>query len=116
MNGSRWLKRLLYLLIIVVWLLLMIFPTFAFMLANNGRIELGSNPRNQLRFFLVQEEDADGIGMEWSRPSWGQAQCAQTSLAYLFWEGGESGQNATYCHCYDPVTEAPLPVEAGSCR
>lgn len=116
MRQSRWLKRPLYLLIIVAWLLVMIFPTFAFVLAHNGSIELGSNPRNQLRFFLVQEEAAEGVGMEWSRPSLAGENCAQTSLAYLFWEGGQSGQNSSYCHCYDPVTSAPLPVEAGSCR
>lgn len=92
----------------------MCFPTFAFTLATREQIQLGDNPRNHVRFFLVREDEADGIGMEWSRPLLGET-CAKTTVAYLFWEGGDSRQNVSFCQCYDAQSGAPLPVEANSC-
>jgi hypothetical protein len=112
----RWLRRFGYLLFIIIWLMVMCFPTFAFVLAGNGQIELGSNPRNHLRFFMVQEEEASGIGVEWARPLLGKPACAKTSVVYLLWEGGGGpNQNVSYCQCVDPLTNAPLPVDENSC-
>ncbi len=110
---KRWLRRFGYLLFVIIWLMVMCFPTFAFVLAMNGQIEVGSNPRNHVRFFMVSEEDADGIGVEWTRPLRsplpGQPTCAKTSVIYLLWEGGGQNQNVTYCQCVDPATGASLP-------
>ncbi|HRQ38655.1 MAG TPA: hypothetical protein PLD25_12175 [Chloroflexota bacterium] len=101
---KRWLRRFGYMLIVIIWLMVMCFPTFAFMLAMNGQIEVGSNPRNHLRFFMVQEENADGIGVEWKRPLPGQPACARASVTYLLWESDGQNQNTSFCQCIDPVT------------
>ncbi|GIK56091.1 MAG: hypothetical protein HND44_01680 [Chloroflexi bacterium] len=109
---KRWPRRFSYVLIVISWLMVMCFPTFAFTLARNGQIEVGSNPRNHLRFFMVQEKNADGIGVEWTRPLSGQSTCAKTSVTYLLWESDGQNQNVTYCQCSDPVTGAAL----GTCE
>ncbi len=111
---KRWLRRFGYLLIVIIWLMIMCFPTFAFALATNGQIQLGSNPRNQLRFFLVQEEEADGIGVEWSRPLLGKT-CSKTTVTYFLWEGSSQGQNVSYCQCFDPDSGVPLPIDENNC-
>lgn len=106
---KRWPRRFGYVLIVIIWLMVMCFPTFAFTLARNGQIEVGSH----LRFFMVQEENADGIGVEWTRPLPGQPSCAKTSVTYLLWENdGGQNQNVTYCQCGDPAAGAAL----GACE
>lgn len=114
---KRWLRRFGYVLFVIIWLMVMCFPTFAFALARNGQIEVGSNPRSHLRFFLVQEENADGIGVEWTRPLPGQPSCAKTSITYLLWDNdGGQNQNVTYCQCSDPATGTALPQGEGGCE
>lgn len=110
-----WLKRFGYLIIIILWLIVMCFPTFAFTLAMNDQIEIGRNTGTHLRFFMVTEEEASGIGMELTRPLLGQTSCRQTTVAYLLWEGRQSGQNATFCQCMDPQTGIALPAGEGGC-
>ncbi len=96
--------------------MVMCFPTFAFVLATNGQIEVGDHPRNHVRFFMVSEEDADGIGVEWTRPLSGQPTCAKTSVAYLLWEGNSQNQNVSFCQCIDPSTGAALPLGEEVCK
>lgn len=112
---KKWLRRFGYLLFIFIWVMVMCFPTFAFVLAMNGQIEVGNNPRNHLRFFMVQEENADGMGVEWTRPLPGQPTCAKTSVTYLLWEGRGPNQNVSFCQCIDATTGTALPVGEGGC-
>jgi hypothetical protein len=111
----KWLRWFGYVLFVIIWLMVMCFPTFAFVLATNGQIEVGGNPRNHLRFFMVTEEEASGIGVEWTRPLGsplpGQPSCAKTSVSYFLWEGGGQNQNVTFCQCVDPDSGAALPVD-----
>jgi len=113
-----WLRRLGYLLFLIVWLLVMAFPAFAFFLATQGEINLGQDAQNHVRFFLVQEEEAGGVGIEWTRPfskSEVNQNCAKTSIRYILWTGNNSEQNVTYCQCFDAAGET-LPVEQNSCE
>lgn len=112
---KRWLRRFGYLLFVIIWLMIMCFPTFAFTLAMRQQLQLGGSPGNHLRFFLVQEEQADGIGVEWARPLLGQPGCTKTSINYLFWEGDAANQNVSFCQCVDPQTKVPLPTDENSC-
>ena len=112
---NLWLKRLGYTAVALLWLIIMIFPTFAFFLATQGEIQLGSEPRSHLRFFMVQEETSSGVGVEWVRTSRQADNCSQTTLRYFLWEGGNQGDNVSFCQCYDPVTNSPLPVEENRC-
>jgi hypothetical protein len=111
---NRWLRRLLYALVVLVWLLLVIAPLLAFVLAARGQIQFGSDPRRHLRLFLVQEEDAQGIGLEWLRPSRSQSACSSGSLTYFMWEG--EGQNASFCQCYEPITNELDSVAPQACQ
>ena len=117
-RGRQWLKRLGCFLLIILWVVAMAFPTFAFVLAGTGQIQFGSEEGSHVRFFMVQEANADGIGVEWKRPSSSSEtnQCYQNNLIYLLWEGDASGQNSSFCTCYDPETNAPLPVLENSCH
>lgn len=108
----RWLRRIAYLLVILLWLLLMLFPIVAFLLATQGQIEVGEPNRSGLRLFMVQDSDSQGIGLQWSR-AWAEAGCSQTSLRYFLWEGSAEGGNVDYCQCFDPQTGQSVP--ANSC-
>lgn len=100
-----WQRRLVYLVIVIVWLAAMAFPFLAIGLASQGELRFGDQPDRHLRLFLVQENDAQGVGVEWTRPYPHSQFCTQTSITYLLWEG--SGQNTKYCQCTAVSPENP---------
>ena len=108
---KRWLRRLLYLVAFIVWLLLMAFPFIAFTLATNGELRLGNE--SYLRLFLVQEAEANGVGFEWRRELFQPDDCLRTSVNFLMWEG--ESERVSYCQCFDPATNEALPVGGGAC-
>ncbi len=108
-----WLRRIGYLLVILVWLVIMAFPITAFVLSTRGEINLGSNPRQHVRLFMVQEEDTNGVGMEWARPSGRNRECTLTSINYFLWDG--QGEPTSFCQCYDPATGDPSSATIGRC-
>lgn len=109
---TTWLKRLLYLVLFVLWLLVMSFPISAAILAINGQIEVGSQQSaHHVRVFLVQERNQEGIGLEWTRQA-SVAECRQGSITYAMWEG--SAENARYCTCID-ATGSVIRSEPGTC-
>jgi hypothetical protein len=108
---GRWLKRLLTLVLLIIWFLIMLFPCMAFSLATRTEIEIGSN----VRIFLVSEETDEGVGVEWKRPfSANDQQCEQTAVNYFMWTG--EGDNASYCQCTDTATGEQLPTTTGACQ
>jgi hypothetical protein len=50
-------------------------PAFAFLLAARGELQFGGDPQSQVRFFMVQQADAEGVG--WN----GHGRCAITITA-----------------------------------
>jgi hypothetical protein len=107
----RWLRRLVYLLVLIVWIPVMAFPFVAFTLATKGELQLGGE--SHLRFFMVQETGANGVGIEWQRELFQPDSCRRTSIAYLMWEG--EGEGVSYCQCFDVATGDPLPVTGSIC-
>lgn len=111
-----WLRRLLALLLLLIWFLVMLFPVLAVVLAAQGQIAVGQQNRRQLRLFLLQEPGHEGVGVEWSRPAGVRPQegerCLQTDLAYLMWAG--DAENVTYCRCLDEQGAVPG-SELGPC-
>lgn len=104
-----WYRRGGYLLVVVVWLAVMACPVVSFLLAVRGQIQIGDDPASQLRVFLVQEDDAAGVGIQWTRRTGGD-HCSRTSLRYLTWAGRAEG--SSYCTCMDPVTGFSQPAGA----
>ena len=106
-----WLRRLLYLLLLVIWLLVMGFPVVAAMLATQGEIQIGERTERHVRLFLVQETDDGGLALEWTRPATTADACRQGKIVYFMWKG--DGENASYCTCYDAsgsvVSSEPSP-------
>ncbi len=111
---NHWLRRLIYLLIIIVWLIIMSFPIFALVLASNQQIQLGSDPNRHLRVFLVDVDEASGIGIEWARNARSNNTCTKTSVNYILWEG--EAESVTFCQCYDPLTGDLLPQNLFGCE
>lgn len=110
---KAWLRRILYLLLILLWLVLVLFPLGAFLLASRGELQLGSDPKNHVRIFLLQEDRAQGVAVEWMRPSQAAPDCHQSSVSYLLWEG--DGENVVYCQCSDSQTGELKPVIFEAC-
>jgi hypothetical protein len=111
---NRWPRRLIYLVVILVWLLLMSFPAFAFLLATRGQLQVGNDEGQHVRVFLLQEPDAEGIGVEQQRLLRDSPGCRQTSVRYFMWAG--EGESVSFCQCFDPSTGAALPVEGQLCQ
>jgi hypothetical protein len=109
-----WLRRFLYLAIVLLWLLVMSLPTFAFFLAMRGQLQLGSQDGRFVRVFLLQEPDAEGVGVERQRLLREPPGCRQTTVSYWMWVG--EAENVSFCQCFDPVSNAPLPSEGLVCR
>lgn len=107
---KRWARRLLSLLFVLVWLVVMSFPITAVLLASRGELQIGGEQRH-LRLFMVQEDENQGVGIQWTRPRLWQSNCIKTNLSYVMWVG--EGENATFCQCADPQTGAL--ASAGSC-
>ncbi len=107
---NRWLRRVVYLFVIVVWLAVMGLPILAFSLAGKGELHFGED----VRLFLVQEEDAEGVGIEWKRPLPPPSSCFRTTVTYIMWQGRTD--NTAYCQCYDLQTGSPLPAELLTCE
>jgi hypothetical protein len=110
---KRLMRRLGYAIFISVWLLLILFPVGAFMLATKGQLEIGSESGSHLRLFLLQEKNSQGVVVEWVRSSRVNSDCRQGTVTYLLWEG--SGDNVVYCQCTDPVTGSFLPSTIEAC-
>lgn len=115
---NRWLRRALLLTFVLVWLLVMLTPTFAVILTSRGQIQLGGDG-SHLRVFLLQGADAEGLGFERVRqvkPPPGApaaARCTQTKVNYLLWAG--EGEGAVFCQCLDAATGAALPDLPPAC-
>lgn len=105
-----WTRRLLYFFIFIVWFVVMSFPIVAILLASNGELEIGSD-RRHLRLFMVQEDENQGVGIQWTRPRLFEPDCLKTNLSYVMWVG--EGENASYCQCANTQTGAL--GSAGSC-
>ena len=99
---KRWLRRLLYLLIVLIWLLIMLFPLLAFTLATTGEMNWGQEGERQVRLFLLQEKDTEGVGLQVSRPQTDNPSCVNTRVSYFLWQG--TGQNSHHCACADGTT------------
>ncbi len=95
---KRWRRRVAYILVIAMWLAVMSFPFLAFYLSTRGEIRLGGE-QHSIRVFLLQEDEAQGIGIARERPLPDQPACNHTRVTYLLWQG--QGQNTTYCQCPD---------------
>ena len=107
----RWLRRLGYLGVFILWLIVMAFPFVAFTLATNGELKIGSE--SYLRLFLVQEVEASGVGFEWRRELFQPDNCLRTSVGFLMWEGQSEG--VSFCQCFDPATNEVLSVVGDAC-
>lgn len=106
------LRRLAYFVVFLLWLLIMLFPVVAVVLATQEQIQIGKETNSHVRLFLLQEGENEGVGIEWTRHVREPERCTQTSLFYLIWEG--EGDNATYCQCYDE-TGAVVVSRPGAC-
>ena len=105
---KRWLRRLVYLLVVIIWLLVMAFPIFAFVLSGRGEMMFGDQAGSHVRLFLLREPDVEGVGVEWTRPYRPQTGCTQTRITYIMWEG--QSENTSYCQCFDPQQGTAVPA------
>ena len=98
---KRWLRRAGCLGLALIWLAVLALPLLAVVIASNGQVRVGAQESAHLRLFLVQEEESNGLGIEWARAAAAEGgnRCWRTSVSYWLWEG--QGENVTYCQCVD---------------
>ncbi len=117
-----WVKRLLMGLFVLVWLVLMITPAMAFVLAARGQLQLGPQDGRHVRVFLLEDADAEGVGLERARPVAPPqdavgASCLQNSVSYWIWSGErDDSQDVSFCQCFGPDGGAlPASVVPSAC-
>lgn len=116
-----WLKRILIGLLLIVWLLLLLSPTLAVVLARSGQIQLGSPDGPHTRLFLLQEADNEGLGLERARlvppppdvPD--SVMCLRTTVRYWMWTPGAENLPADYCQCIDTTTGGAIAEQSPAC-
>ena len=113
-NMKRWPRYFGCIIFLLVWLFLISLPALAFIIATRGQIDLGNQESQYLRLFLLHENDAEGLGVEWTRPFSSQPLCRQTNVHYLLWRG--QPQNSSYCQCVNVATETQHPAIPGLCN
>lgn len=103
-----WLKRLLIVAFLILWLVLLSLPAVAFIIAARGQIQLGDTSGPHVRVFLLQDAEAEGIGLERARrvepPLEAlDASCLRTSVRYWLWSGDNGAdENVDFCQCTGP--------------
>lgn len=104
---SDTLKRLLrgpgYFVLLVLWLLVMSLPCFAFALAARGELGWRRGEHTSDRLWLIQERDQKGLGYQAERRIQNGAAgavCVRNTVSFLLWEGSAQEENAAYCECY----------------
>lgn len=103
------LKRMGYGALLVLWLGFMCVPAFfCALVANSGELVWGDEPTNQVRFFLMQERDKEGLGVQWTRPVDENGRCLRTTVRYLMFAG--EAENQATCQCAPTTPAAELPA------
>jgi hypothetical protein len=92
-------RRLTYIIVTIIFLIVMSLPVFAFVLAARGELMVGNEQGKFLRLFMVNADRAEGIGLQRVRQSAGDDNCLQGSVRYFLWEGQSQTLNADYCTC-----------------
>lgn len=107
-------RRLAYVVITLLWLILMAFPIVAISLAFKGELRIGSIEAPKLRLFLVQENENQGIGLEWLTKDSDNAYCQEVKIRYLLWKVEAIQPNVNYCLCHG--TSITQPASTGNCE
>jgi hypothetical protein len=119
---SKWIKRPLVVLFLILWLLVMLTPTLAVVLARNEQLQWGSPSGPHTRLFLLKEAKNEGLGLERARevlPPAGAADtvyCLQTTVRYWMWTPGVENQPVEYCQCIDAATGGTIQELPPSCQ
>jgi hypothetical protein len=79
-------------------------PLLTVVLVRQGQIQVGRPESSQVRLFLLQERQVEGVGLEWSRPRRQEPGCRQTSVIYFMWRG--QGENVRFVTCPAAVNPA----------
>jgi hypothetical protein len=94
-------RRLGYISVALIWLMIMCLPILAFVLAIRGELKLGNQEKSHVRLFMVKGAEEDGLGIEWSRKSDISSDCLRSSVRYLLWDGDAEDFNVDYCQCFE---------------
>jgi hypothetical protein len=114
---NRILRNLGFILFIIVWLLVMTLPCFAFVLASRGELSWDRSEHDWDRIWLLQERNQKGLGYQAERvisdqSSSGGPICVRNSVRYFLWQGTDTNTNTDYCECFasdGTSTESPCP-------
>ena len=87
-------RRIIYLIVFLVWLVVMAFPFVTFKLATEDEFTIGNT-----RIFLITERRQAGVGFHTEKPASNDPVCQRTSIRYVMWKG--EADNLQSCYCTD---------------
>ena len=100
------LRKIIRIVVIVIWFLILLLPLAFFVLASQGDITISrsgipdSHEHPLLQFSLISETDSRGLRITTtsiSKPD-DLNLCIQTNVRFALWEG--QGESARFCDCY----------------
>jgi len=103
----------------LLWAVLMLSPCALLTLVAQGEMTYSHSeiPNDELRVFMIQEQDERGFGL--SRTSVesgsrdGDQVCLVTSISYLMWESEGDNESLAYCNCYERSADFWSPTLIG---
>ena len=93
--------------------MLLSLPLLAFSLAARNQLQWGVAEGDHIRLFLIQEIDAEGIGVELARMASDNPACLETDVRYFMWSGAP--ENTRYCQCRNAASGELLSSTTGAC-
>lgn len=93
----------------LIMLVLFILPILGCRLIANGQIEWGNPNGRQVRIFLLQDVDQEGIGIQRSRVRDQAGGCIETAVTYWMWTG--EAENRSTCQCSGDPASPPAGCE-----
>ena len=88
-------------ILVVIWFAFVLSPCILLTLARDGEISIttGELPGQEMRIWLVMEIEQRGVGISTtSRSEIDGAQCLQTDVRFVLWEG--ESEPISYCECF----------------
>lgn len=91
--------------VIIIWIVLFTLPIIGCRLINNGQVQWSVPGGSQVRLFLLQDSDLEGIGVQRTRTRGPGGSCLETSVNYFMWVG--ESDNSVMCQCAPETTDPP---------
>ena len=101
-RGHRWLRRFLWPLAAVVWIVIITLPALGLLLAVRSEVSWQPGEHLAYRVWVIMEQEERGLGWEVRRAASRSVErvCMQTTVGFWLWRGQGQQNGSSFCECY----------------